>query len=211
MNHAETAAFLLMMREYYPRDLTASTVETKVTAWEIVLNDLPFQTAQAALIAFVANDTRGFPPVPGQILDAARKLMDKGDGMSEMEAWALVRKAVSNSGYAAAQEFERLPPMIRSIVHSPNQLRQWGMMDESVFNSVVQSNFLRSYRAKRDSWEAWMMVPSGIRAIAGRVASGMSLPEIEEPAQLEEQNKKRAAMKLLLESYGHNSRNGGKT
>ena len=205
MNHAETASFLLMMREYYPRDLTASTVATKVTAWEIALNDLPFQMAQMALIAFVSNDTKGFPPVPGQIIDAARKLVDKGDGMSEMEAWALVSKAVANSGYSAKEEFERLPGIIRTIVHSPAQLRQWGMMDEGTFNSVVQSNFLRSYRAKSASWEQWMKIPSGIRAIAGRVLPTNPLIEDANGELQIEQGDKQAAMKLLLESYG----NGG--
>jgi hypothetical protein len=69
--------------------------------------------------------------------------------MTEAEAWALVRKAASNSFYGqAAKEFDKLPPILQRLVGTPNQLRDWGMMDSNEFNTVVASNFQRSYRAR---------------------------------------------------------------
>ena len=200
MDRQETAKFLMIMREYYPHDATASTIKTKVTAWQLVLNDMPFEKAVEALIAFTANDTRGFPPVPGQIIAAANRMDDQGDELSEMEAWDLVRRAAQNSGYQAQKEFERLPPLIRSIVHSSGQLRDWGMVDESTFNTVIQSNFLRSFRAKKSSFQHWMNVPEGIRALASNTAMrSLEGPHNLDPLELEN---KRNEMRRLLEQYG---------
>ncbi len=68
------------------------------------------------------------------------------DELSEAEAWALVSKAASGSIHGYKADFERLPPTVQKAVGSPEMLHAWGMMNADAFESVVASNFQRSYR-----------------------------------------------------------------
>jgi hypothetical protein len=66
--------------------------------------------------------------------------------MSELKAWDMVRKAISNSGYHAEEEFDRLPEAIQIAVGNPANLREWAMMPTETVESVEQSHFIKAYR-----------------------------------------------------------------
>jgi len=199
MNQQETAALIMMMREYYPRDISATNVKTKVAAWELVLKDLSFDIASQALIAFVANDMKGFPPSPGQIIASARNLEQQGKPMSEMEAWGFVSRALRNSIYSSEEEFDKLPDLVKSVVHDPACLRAWAMMDPSTVESVIQSNFMRSFRARETGYREWCNIPEGIRALASGIQF-KALPDINPPSETVAL-KKRKEMQMLLMEY----------
>jgi CRISPR/Cas system endoribonuclease Cas6 (RAMP superfamily) len=92
--------------------------------------------------------------------------------MTEMEAWQMVKSAISY--YNAAETFERLPPILKRIVGSPNQLREWAIMEAEKFDTVVQSNFMRSYKALAAQERERAMLPESTRQmIAGLVGKGM--------------------------------------
>jgi hypothetical protein len=59
----------------------------------------------------------------------------------------LVSKALRNGYYGAEQEFEKLPPLVQRAVGQPSNLRQWATTDIDSIENVIQSNFLRTYRA----------------------------------------------------------------
>ena len=67
--------------------------------------------------------------------------------LNELEAWSLVRRALRNSGYHAKEEYEKLPPMVRRAVGSPDNLYCWSQMDIVSVENIVQFNFLQVYRA----------------------------------------------------------------
>ena len=72
--------------------------------------------------------------------------------MTAQEAWNLVARAIRNSGYESRKEYDNLPPDIQRLVGSPEQLRDWAMMDSSTVHSVVASNFQRALqRGKRQT------------------------------------------------------------
>ena len=64
-----------------------------------------------------------------------------------MEAWSLVSKALRNGYYGAAEEFNNLPPLVQKAVGSPDNLRNWSQTDVKAIETVIQSNFMRSYVA----------------------------------------------------------------
>lgn len=66
--------------------------------------------------------------------------------LTELEAWRLVRRAISNSNYHAAEEFAKLPEACQRAVGNPDNLREWAVMDIDKIETVEQSHFIRNYR-----------------------------------------------------------------
>jgi hypothetical protein len=95
--------------------------------------------------------------------------------MSEMEAWGRVKSAMSY--YNAAETFERLPPILRRIIGSPNQLREWAVMEAETVNSVVQSNFMRSYKAVVAQEKERAMLPESTKQMIAGLAERMALTD----------------------------------
>ena len=93
--------------------------------------------------------------------------------MTEMEAWSRVRGAISY--YHANEAFANLPPMLLKIVGSPNPLREWALMNGEVVNSVIQSNFMRSYKAKVEQEKEHAMLPSSTKQLIAGLAQKYSL------------------------------------
>lgn len=64
-----------IIRGYYPayyRD--KETISDAVTLWSKVMEDEDFALIQKGLERFIKNDTKGFPPVPGQIITLAKEI-----------------------------------------------------------------------------------------------------------------------------------------
>ena len=96
--------------------------------------------------------------------------------LSEGEAWALIAKALRNSSYNSEKEFEALPENLQRLVGHPSQLREWASMDTETVQSVVQSNFMRSYRARQESERKMQAMPSDVRAKLAGIAEVKQLP-----------------------------------
>ena len=143
--------------------------------WASLFEPYPVEIVAAALKGFIASDTKGFPPVPGQIMAKVR-LLTQPQEMNEAEAWALVKKACSNGIYGAQKEFDMLPPVVQRLVGAPSQLREWAMMEGEEFNSVVASNFQRAYRTAAARERDYNALPPDVRTLtdklAGRLAAG---------------------------------------
>lgn len=118
--------------------------------WYALLKDLPYELASMAVQKHML--TEKFPPTIADLRAKANEVVEQpAEEMSELEAWALVRKAIGNSNYHADEEFARLPEVCRIAVGSPVNLREWAMMNSDQVATVEQSHFIRNYRtaAKR--------------------------------------------------------------
>ena len=147
-------------------------------AFEAFEEDDPRLVA-AAVRSFIETDEKGFPPVPGQIKAKMRLITAHGE-LSENDAWNMIRKAVRNSVYESRAEFERLPPPLRKLVGSPNQLREWSLTDSETLNSVVASNFLKAYRTQTAREREYNALPPDVRAIVAELAAAKAMPELSE-------------------------------
>ena len=98
------------------------------------------------------------------------------ESLTEMEAWTLVSRAARNSAYHAEREFEKLPPAVQQAVGGPEQLRAWAMMDTSEFESVVASNFMRTYRTVQERERESMLLPASVRNSLPAFRMGQMLP-----------------------------------
>lgn len=116
--------------------------------WYRLLRDLSYEELTRAVQHHIMSSP--FPPTIADIRAAAARYMpQQADAdMTELAAWELVRRAVSNSNYNAQKEFDKLPPLVRKAVGNVANLKEWASMDINTVNSVEQSHFIRAYRTQ---------------------------------------------------------------
>lgn len=142
---------------YRPDDLTAA-----VNAWATILKDYDYNDVVTGLTAYITTDTTGFPPSMGQVI-AKIHVVDEYTGLNEMEAWALVSKALRNGYYGAEKEFSALPPLVQKAVGTPDNLRNWATSDVESVENVIQSNFMRTYRTVIKRENEYKRLPENVR------------------------------------------------
>lgn len=175
MTKTETAQILAVLQANYPdnfRDKSETMREATVNLWHSVFERDPYQLVSAAVMAYIQTSTERFMPNVGIIREQIRKLTEP-ESMSEAEAWGLVKNALRNGLYGYHEEYEKLPTLIRRCVGSENTLREWAMTDGETVDSVIASNFQRSYRAISKSEAEWAKLPPGFREDMKRLSGQM--------------------------------------
>ena len=163
MTRDETIELLMMVQaafpNYKPPDKTVA-----VNTWFLMLSDYPYQQVQMALKAYIATDTSGFAPSIGQIIDKMQMINSHAE-QNEMEAWSLVSKALRNGNYKSREEFEKLPDLVKEAVGSPENIHNWAQSDIKSIESVIQSNFIKSYRLVVNRQKEIQKLPKEIKAM----------------------------------------------
>lgn len=175
MNKKETAQILAILREYYPRDFVSTDLQTKVEAWYLILKDYDYTLTQNAVLAFVTSDTEGFMPTLGQIIAKIKSLSNPKGDMTEVEAWALVYKAICNSAYSSVEEFEKLPDVVKRAVGNADVLKSWSMLNTDEVNTVIQSNFMRSYKSSNFHQKEIDVLPNSTKQYVNQLADKMNV------------------------------------
>ena len=185
MTIQDTAAVFRILQGAYPN--WKPSKDTLVT-WASLFADQPPEKVIAGVKAFIATDTKGFAPGIGQINEIIhRPAVD----MTETEAWALVKKAISNGLYGCYEEFDKLPPLIRKVVGDPLQLRDWAMLTDGL-DTVVVSNFLRSYRMELERQRVAAAIPMDVKKVLdGNWKGEKMLPDTFYPVARDQQTQKR--------------------
>ena len=179
MTDTETLKILAVLRGAYPafyRDMQRKEAERVAALWAEMFREEPYEIVAAAVKALIVCDEKGYPPHIGAVKARIRQITAPQE-MTEAEAWGLVNKAISRSIYNSRQEFEKLPKLIQGVVGGPSQLRDWAVMDADTVQSVVASNFQRSYRARAASDREYKALPPEVRAILDVTAGKLALKE----------------------------------
>ena len=139
--------------------------ETMIDLWASMIPDYTYEQVNAGLSMFIRSDKKGFPPVPGQVIDQIEKLRpDDETSMTEAEAWHVVKSAIGDAIYHAQERFDGLPDVLKRAVGSSTNLYEWATMDESNL-SVVESNVMRSFRAAVKMERDDRLVPQDIKRL----------------------------------------------
>lgn len=162
--------------------------------YRLVGKNNDYQTISVAAQMYMT--TGKYPPTPADILECAEKLKAKSGYMSEQEAWATVSKACSNGIYGYKEEFDKLPATLQKAVGTPQTLHNWAVVDAAAFQTVIQSNFLRSYRAALEAQKELDKYPPKLQEMiraAGAIEQKEVKPELpalgEMVGRLEQDNK----------------------
>lgn len=174
---AEIFSYLQLNYPDFSRDWSDAVINAKINLWFMHFRDDDYKDVLTAVMAHIATDTnRSIPPVG--VIKAKLVEIRNGDSMTELEAWGLVQKALRNSTYCSVDEFAKLPPVVQRLVGSPNQLREWAMMDTETISSVVASNFQRSYKVRAVKEREFLALPSAVQQAMTQIADRMKMPEL---------------------------------
>ena len=169
------------MVDSYPNYKPNNISET-VDVWNMMLSDYDYNLVAMALKAYILSDTGGFAPSIGQLV-AKMQTITKPQELSEMEAWSLVSKAIRNSGYNSVEEFANLPLLVQKAVGTPDNLRNWAVSDYQTIESVIQSNFLRTYRTVVRRENEINCMPNEIKALIDKTNINSKSAQIEQNNQ----------------------------
>lgn len=204
MTEEQVGKLLMTIQAYYPN---YNPPDKKVTlnAWYIMLAEYPEELVLQALRACIATNTSGFAPDVGQIMSKIQTISQPQE-LDGMAAWGLVSKALRNGAYGAVEEFNKLPPLVRQAVGIPGNLKNWATSDYQTIETVIQSNFLRTYEVivKRETEISRM--PDNIKSLIEKTNANSYKAQIEQKFQrgintLNDKNSNLIGQKEDSESY----------
>lgn len=180
MTKKEMAEIIAIMQSNYPDDfrgMSDKAMNAKINLWFMQFRDDDYMEVLAAVMAHIATDTNRFMPPVG-VIKAKLTEIRLPEEMTPQEAWALVDKATRNSTWNSGEEFAKLPPVVQRLVGSPMQLQEWAAMDTSTLQSVVASNFQRSYKVRAAKEREFLALPSAVQQTMTQIADRMKMPEL---------------------------------
>lgn len=196
MTRQETGVVMNILTTAYPRFYSGKDAPDPVNTlnlWAEMFREDPVELVAAAVKALIVTDQKGFPPHIGAVKDNIRKITQP-DEMTELEAWRLVRRAIRGASMSpssrlitaaggvdnrssAQRNFEELPPILRRVVGSPEQLAAWEQVADDKIDTVIQSNFMRSYRARAQQEREFQALPEDIKGMIGAAADRLALKD----------------------------------
>ncbi|KAK8835469.1 hypothetical protein M9Y10_004573, partial [Tritrichomonas musculus] len=167
---------LKILKKAYPnfyKGFSKGDSKDAIDLWAMMFEDEDVFTVANAVKAHIAMDEKGFPPVIGQIKSKIQSLSRKSI-VTEFEAWEKVKNAVRNSLYNSGEEYAKLPENIQKLIGSSSTLREWAMLDISELDTVVQSNFMRSYRAGVEYEKEYLAMPKSVREFIEEISESIN-------------------------------------
>lgn len=162
MNRDEAKKIVMIIASTYP-NFKPNNMSMIVDSWHFFLTDYDYNDIAIALKTYVNTSGSGFAPSVDQLIAMTKKPKELTE-LTEAEAWDLVSKAIRNSAYHAEEEYDKLPSSVQRAIGSASQLRSWAIGDESSLETVVASNFQRSYRSMVSRQRDLESLPAEARA-----------------------------------------------
>lgn len=181
MTREETVKIIRIMSDCYPNYKPNNLSET-VDVWQMMLDEYSYNQVSIALKAYVVSDTSGFAPSVGEIV-AKIQLVSQPQELDGMAAWGLVSKALRNGTYGAVEEFNKLPPLVRQAVGMPDNLKNWATSDYQTIETVIQSNFLRTYETAVKRETEISRMPDNIKSLIEKTNVNSYKAQIEQKIQ----------------------------
>ena len=162
MTRDETKQILMRIQTTYPNWKPQGDLSLVIDVWHEYLADFTYQEILCAVKAYVLSDTSGFAPSVGQVIGMLQKIAKKEE-INDLEAWAMVSKALRNGYYGAEEEFDKLPPLVQKAVGSPMNLRNWAASDTKSVESVIMSQFISAYKTECKRATEQALIPESVR------------------------------------------------
>lgn len=181
MTREQVGKLLMTIQAYYP-NYNPPDKEITLNAWYIMLAEYPEELVLQALRACIATNTSGFAPDVGQIMSKIQTISQPQE-LDGMAAWGLVSKALRNGTYRAIEEFNKLPPLVKQAVGMPDNLKNWATSDYQTIETVIQSNFLRTYETVVKRANEINRMPDNIKSLIEKTNANSYKAQIEQKFQ----------------------------
>lgn len=178
----EQVGKLLMTIQAYYHNYNPPDKKIAINAWYVMLAEYPEELVLQALRACIATNTSGFAPDVGQIMSKIQTISQPQE-LDGMAAWGLVSKALRNGTYGAVEEFNKLPPLVKQAVGMPDNLKNWATSDYQTIETVIQSNFLRTYETVVKRANEIKRMPDSIKSLIEKTNVNSYKAQIEQKFQ----------------------------
>ena len=124
-------------------------------------------------MALIQTDLSEFRPTVAKVRKKMRDIL-YGRQMTETEAWLAVKGCFheaqegSENLTGAKRAWSKLPDDVQKLV-TPKQLRDWNGLETEQLDTVIQSNFMRSYRELRNNRFAKEAMSKSLRETIERI------------------------------------------
>lgn len=181
MTREQVQDLLAMVQATYP-SYNPPSKTAAVNAWYMALEKYNADDVAMAFKSYMKTNTSGFAPAPGQLIDKIHVIKQPQE-LNEMEAWALVSKAIRNSTYNSVEEYEKLPQLVQKAVGLPEQLRVWAL-DENYNEQVIMSQFQKCYRIEVSRQNEFQKLPSEVKGLIQNTSKNSHRAQIQEKRDL---------------------------
>lgn len=181
MTREETVEIIHIVCDCYP-NFKPEDLSRTIDAWQVMLEEYSCEQVAVALKAYITSNTSGFAPSVGEIV-AKIQLVSQPQELDGMTAWGLVSKALRNGTYGAVEEFKKLPPLVRQAVGMPDNLKNWATSDYQTIETVIQSNFLRTYETVVKRANEINRMPDNIKSLIEKTNANSYKAQIEQKFQ----------------------------
>lgn len=176
MNREQVIAILGTLKTAYPRfyaDMTKQTMLETIDLWtEMFKDDNPMLVTVAVKNLITSFK---FPPTIADVKDKMYEL-SKTETETPIEIWNAIKKAIRNSAYNAATEFEALPEPAKKFVGSPAQLKEWAISSD-YNDGVIKGQFLKQVEIIKERDKSLALMPAEARATIQMLANKFMLEE----------------------------------
>ena len=177
MNSRDMMAILDKARAFYPAFFEKKTDEALLEiaeSWATLFARISTAVFANAFQATILSSK--FFPTPSEVCEKLGATAKQAE-LTEQEAWGLVREAMKRGRSDNGAAWDSLPPQVQRAVGNAGVLRDWALMDAGTVNSVIASNFMRSYRMVTERQEA-ARPPLGLPS-ADRQQEAFALPGVD--------------------------------
>ena len=172
MSREEAKKIIMVIVSVYP-NWKPNDLNMTVDSWHFMLSDYSYQQISVALKTYISTSGSAFAPSVSELIG----ILDKPNELNvltDAEAWAMVRHILTNSIYNSVENFNSLPDTVQKAVGSAEQLRLWAMTDEETVDTVIASNFKRSYRTQTEKEKQLRLMPPEMKALAEQTAKRLT-------------------------------------
>lgn len=174
MTVKEATKLCFVVQKSYPKyfeKYNKDDTQVMIDMWTKVSEGYSYEQMNAGLIQFMRSDDKGFPPTVGQVISQVERLRPQdATAMTEAEAWSIIHAAICDSTYHAQERFDTLPPVLQRAVGSPQNLKEWAMMEDGELKlPVIESNVMRSFKAAAKMEREERLIPDSIKGLIGQM------------------------------------------
>lgn len=147
----------------YFQNINLKKLAAMASLWAEMFQDTDTSELAYAVKSYIANDKTGFPPSIGQLNEIIQSA--RGGGITEIEAWQMVKRAIrkAGGGYEAAKEaWDELPPEVREPI-TPGDLIEWGYLNSDTVNSSISAAYRKSFSIKQQRSRETKAIPQSVR------------------------------------------------
>jgi len=172
MEIKETQQLLSILKMAYPNAYKSMSKEDAIETVKLYYDffgEHQTPVVVQALKNYIKSNV--YPPSVAGLIKEIELLTNKGNTSEEL--WSRVAKAVGNSLYNSAEEFNKLPMSCQRWLGSPKGLKDLGMTAAEVLNTVVRGQFIKTINEIKASEKAQSSMPLELKELISKEAFKM--------------------------------------